>query len=235
MCGAVGEAGVRVIVIGHGMAGAKFVDQLAARDPDGRIAVTVLGAEAHPAYNRALLSGMVAGHYRVDDIRLADPPPGVDLRTGVEVTAIDRDQHEVHASDDSRTRYDALVLATGGQARIPLLDGLRTDGGDLLAGVAVFRTLDDCQRILAAADQARRAVVLGGGLLGVEAARGLRARGLEVDLIHGESHLMERQLDPTAGRVLARTLQALGVEIRLGARPMGSWAASRVARAGCAQ
>lgn len=217
-----GETGARrrVVVIGHGMAGAKFVDQLAARDPDGRIAVTVFGAEPHPAYNRALLSGMVAGQYRLDDIRLGDPPPGVDLRSGVEVTAIDRGRHEVQASDGSRIPYDELVLATGGQARIPPLDGLRTDAGDLLAGVAVFRTLDDCQRIMSAADQARRAVVLGGGLLGVEAARGLRARGLDVELVHAEAHLMQRQLDPAAGRVLARTLRALGIGVRLDAGPV---------------
>nr|BFE80111.1 hypothetical protein GCM10020093_027120 [Planobispora longispora] len=117
-------------------------------------------------------------------------------RPGVEVTAIDREAQVVVTADGEREPYDVLVLATGSEAVVPPVPG---------AGRAIaFRTLDDCQAILEAAGTARRAVVVGGGLLGIEAARGLAGRGLPVTLLHLAGHLMERQLDPEAGMVLGR-------------------------------
>lgn len=207
---------MRVVVVGHGMAGSRVVEQIRARSTT--IPVTVLGAERCPAYNRVLLSNVLAGKVTADEIRLAGTKdPATTVRTGVTVTGLDRAARVVVADDGSRTRYDVLVLATGSQPVVPPLPGLVRDGA-LVPGAAVFRTVEDCQAILAAARHARRAVVLGGGLLGLEAARGLAARGLSVEVVHLAGHLMERQLDPAAGRVLARTVAGLGVGVRVAAR-----------------
>ncbi|MEU8803412.1 FAD-dependent oxidoreductase [Spirillospora sp. NPDC048819] len=210
--GAGGRAGI--VVVGNGMAGARFVGELRARDR--RTPVTVFGAEPQPPYNRVLLSNVLAGMTRPDHIGLVDAAwyasHGVDARLGVEVTRVDRAAKAVHAADGTVTPYETLVLATGSTAFIPPMPGLR-DG--LPRGALVFRTLDDCRRISELADSARSAVVVGGGLLGIEAARGLMGRGLDVTVLHLAGHLMERQLDPAAGKVLARTLASLGIATRM--------------------
>src|SRR5690606_19771550 len=118
---------------------------------------------------------------------------------------------------DGRTvPYDSLVLATGCRAWIPPVEGLCTDDGAPADGVAVFRTLDDCERILGSVRPGAPVAVLGGGLLGLETARGLAGRGHPVTVVHPESHLMERQLDPPAGRTLARVLSGFGIAFRIG-------------------
>src|SRR5690606_13768858 len=210
-----GEA--RIVVVGNGMAGSRFVTELRSRDP--RVPVTVFGAEPQRPYNRVMLSDVLAGTARPDHIGLVDAAwyasHGVDARLGVEVTRIDRAAKTVHASDGTVTRYGTLVLATGSTAFVPPIPGLR-DGPP--EGALAFRTLEDCRRISALAESARRAVVVGGGLLGVEAARGLAGRGLEVTVLHLAGHLMERQLDAAAGGVLARTLARLGISVRLHAQ-----------------
>jgi assimilatory nitrate reductase electron transfer subunit len=208
----------RVVVVGNGMAGARVVEEIRARDPG--VAVTVFGAEPDGAYNRILLSNVLAGQARVDDIALTTArwyhTHEVDLRLGVEVTGIDRTARVVHSGDGRRVRYDVLVLATGSRPVVPPVGGLRDGTGRLLPGAHVFRTLDDCRRLVAAAGEPRPAVVVGGGLLGLEAARGLAGRGLPVRVVHRAAHLMERQLDPLAGAVLARTVRALGIDVHLG-------------------
>ncbi|GAB3963595.1 hypothetical protein GCM10027615_04340 [Plantactinospora veratri] len=202
----------RVVIVGHGMAGARLAAELSARLGDAKI--TVLGAELHRAYNRIMLSSLLAGKVDESGVELAETAGhGIDVRPGVEVTAVDRASRTVTTGQGDLIGYDHLVLATGGRALVPPLAGL--DRERLPDRVAVFRTLDDCRRILAAAAGARRALVLGGGLLGLEAARGLAARGLDVHVVHPVGHLMERQLDPAAGAVLARTLAALGVTTHL--------------------
>lgn len=202
----------RVVIVGNGMAGARLAGELHARAGDRK--VTVLGAEPHRAYNRILLSTLLGGRIDEPDVELTEAAGhGIDLRTGVPVTAVDRSAREVRTDDGERISYDHLVLATGARAVVPPLPGL--DPADLPERVIPFRTLDDCRRILAAADGARSALVLGGGLLGLEAARGLSARGLATTVVHPRGHLMERQLDPTAGGVLAGTLAGLGVTIQL--------------------
>ena len=200
---------MRVIVIGHGMAGARVAGELRSRGDD--VKVTVFSAESHQPYNRILLSTLLAGKVGEDDLTLTAPAAGTDVRLGVPVTRIDRARRVVITPDDEY-EYDALVLATGARAVRPRLDGLDRPG------VHVFRTLDDCRGITADAATARRAVVLGGGMLGVEAARGLVGRGLDVTVVHSGQHVMDRQLDPDAGAVLTRTLAALGVLVRPGAR-----------------
>ncbi|MET7374168.1 FAD-dependent oxidoreductase [Micromonospora arida] len=208
----------RVVIVGNGMAGARLAGELHAREGDRK--VTVLGAEPHRAYNRILLSTLLAGRIDEPDVELTEAAGhSVDLRSGVPVTAVDRSAREVRTDDGERIGYDHLVLATGARAVVPPLPGL--DPANLPERVVPFRTLDDCRRILAAADGARSALVLGGGLLGLEAARGLAARGLATTVVHPREHLMERQLDPTAGAVLAGTLAGFGVTVQLGVSATG--------------
>lgn len=210
----------RVVVIGHGMVGARFVEGVRRRDPSGvRVRLTVLGAEPRPAYNRVLLSTVLAGGLSARSVELH--PPGwaarhrVDLRLGVAAVGIDPVRREVECSDGAVERYDELVLATGSRAWLPPVAGL-ADGDVPAEGVAAFRDLDDCERILAMARPGARFAVLGGGLLGCEAARGLAGRGVRVTLLHPVGHLMERQLDPGASEVLGGALERLGIEVRLG-------------------
>ncbi|MGI8537666.1 MAG: FAD-dependent oxidoreductase [Mycobacteriales bacterium] len=214
-----GAASRHVVVVGNGMAGARFVDELCRRDPTA--GVTVFGAEDRPAYNRVLLSDVLAGKRRHDEIALAEAPGRVVQRRGTAVRSIDRAARTVLADDGSTTAYDALVLATGSTAMVPPVQGIAGPDGLLLAGVHVFRTLDDCAAITLAARKARTAVVVGGGLLGLEAARGLLRPGLQVDVVHGMGHLMETQLDPTGGAVLRRAVEALGVGVHLGSFAAG--------------
>lgn len=215
------SARLRLVVVGNGMAGSRFVQELRRRDIDSRWQVTVVGDEPHAAYNRVLLSSVLAGTASPASIRLSAPPrsgeSAVDVITGVAVVDIDRAARTVTTSDGRQLAYDVLVLATGSRAVVPPITGLRRDDGTLINGAAVFRTLDDCDRILELARGADRAVVLGGGLLGLEAARGLAGRGLAIDLVHREPFLMERQLDGGAGAVLARTVGDLGVRVQVDA------------------
>ncbi len=203
----------RVVIIGNGMAGARLVDELLRRDPT--LSVTVVGAEEQPAYNRVLLSDVLAGKRQSADIALPGPREAV-RRLGQRVTQIDRAARTVTMSDATVLPYDALVLATGSTAVVPPVHGIAGPSGMLLPGVFVFRTLADCAAIADAAGRARRAVVVGGGLLGLEAARGLLQHGLSVDIVHGMGHLMDVQLDALGGAVLRRSVEALGVGVHLG-------------------
>lgn len=213
---------MKVVIVGYGMAGSRLASELRSRNTD--IKITVLGAEPHRAYNRILLSNVLAGKMAESDVGLVEVAGhGLDLRAGVTVTAIDRDARTVTTrpagqragTAEDIEEYDHLVLATGSRALVPPLTGL--DRENLPDRVAVFRTLDDCRRILAMAAGARTALVLGGGLLGLEAARGLATRGLRVRVVHAVGHLMERQLDPQASAVLVRTLADLGITAHLDA------------------
>jgi assimilatory nitrate reductase electron transfer subunit len=207
---------VRVVVVGYGMAGSRLVAEVHARDPD--IDVTVVGAEPHQAYNRILLSNLLAGKAAEVEVRLTESAGRrVTRKLGLTVTGIDRAGRLVTTSAGERLPYDRLVLATGAQAVLPPIKGLVCDDGSLPDRVASFRTLDDCRRILGLADRAASALVLGGGLLGLEAARGLAARGLAVTVLHPLGHLMERQLDRSAGAMLADALAGLGVRAELDA------------------
>lgn len=203
----------RVVVVGNGMAGSRLADDVLRRDPSTD--VLVYGAEARPAYNRVLLSDVLSGRRADDEIELAGHPGAV-RRLGVSVTRIDRGARVVHAADGSATTYDDLVLATGSTPVVPPVQGIAGAGGVLIEGVHVFRTVEDCAAITATARRARTAVVVGGGLLGLEAARGLLRHGLRVEIVHGSAHLMEQQLDPLGGQVLRRAVEALGVGVHLG-------------------
>lgn len=194
------------------MVGARFVDEVRRRDPDGtRVRLTVLGAEARPAYNRVLLSTVLAGGLTPAAITLPAPArTRLSLRTGVAAAGIDPVQRVVHASDGAAVPYDDVVLATGSRAFLPAIPGLDDPSA------TAFRDLDDCERIIALARPGTRIAVLGGGLLGCEAARGLAARGVPVTLLHPGPHLMERQIDGGGGAVLAAAMARLGIDVRLG-------------------
>ncbi|MFB6427239.1 NAD(P)/FAD-dependent oxidoreductase [Streptomyces microflavus] len=200
------ESALPVVVIGAGMAGAR----LAARVPGA----TVVGEERHAPYNRVLLADVLAGRYAPDVIAL----PATEVRRGVRAVRIDRADRLVHCDDGSVLHYGRLVLATGSNPVLPPLRGL---GDTLPDGVHPFRTLDDALALRAAVRPGVRAVVIGGGLLGVSAARALAECGAQVVLAQQGEHLMERQLDPEAAALLRTHLEALGVEVHTECRVRG--------------
>ena len=218
-----------MVIVGGGMAGARLARHLGTEHGTGP-AVTVLAEEPHPAYNRVLLADVLAGRYPAEVIRLPRPGPGVTWRSGVRVTRLDRAARRVHCADGSTVAYDTLVLATGAA---PVLPPLLRDGPPVLPEhVHAFRTLDDClalDRALTRPTRATgreegatpdppRAVVIGGGLLGVLAAQALTRRGARVLLAHQGEHLMERQLDPGAAALLRAHLAAGGIEVHTACR-----------------
>lgn len=205
---------LRLVVIGNGMAGCRAVEEVLKRDPD-RYAVTIFGAEPRVNYNRIMLSPVLAGEKAFEDIVINDEAwyrdNGITLHAGRAVTAIDPAARKVFA-EGLEVGYDKLILATGSDPfRLPL------PGGDL-KGVVTFRDLDDVNAMLAASARPEaRAVVIGGGLLGLEAAYGLARRGMAATVVHLMDVLMERQLDESAGYLLREALADRGVDTVLGA------------------
>lgn len=207
-------AAERLVVIGNGMAGCRAVEEILARDP-ARYAVTIFGAEPRVNYNRIMLSPVLAGEKSFADIVINGPEwyadNGIVLVSGDPVVAIDRERQAVVARSGRTEPYDRLLIATGSDPVI-----IPVPGHDL-SGVVTFRDLDDVARMLAAAEQGGRAVVIGGGLLGLEAAHGLALRGMQVTVIHLMPTLMERQLDEAAGYLLKSELERRGQTIVTGA------------------
>lgn len=210
----------RLIVIGNGMAGARFVEDLVARNGRDRFEITVFGDEPCGNYNRILLSNVVAGSSEPKDIFLNPiewyQRNGVLLHAGVRVWAVDRANKVVSAAGGFKHDYDHLVFATGSKPFVPPVEGLRNENGRFKDGIFVFRTLDDALQIIGRAANARKAVVLGGGLLGLEAARGLVNLSLEVHVVELMSYPMAVQLDSAAGAILRATLEDLGIRFHLG-------------------
>jgi nitrite reductase (NADH) large subunit len=210
----------RLVVIGNGMAGAKFVQELVARGGPQQFDIVVFGEEPYGNYNRILLSGVLAGSYGPKDILLNSiewyAENGVKLHAGVRVESVNRTERIVSAVGGIQEPYDRIVFAAGSRPFVPPIAGLTITGGRFLSGVFVFRTLDDAVEIMNRAREARKAVVLGGGLLGLEAARGLLNRGLEVHVVELMPHLMAVQLDSPAGGVLRSTLEKMGIRFHLG-------------------
>src|SRR6187549_3534063 len=187
----------RLIVIGNGMAGARLVEDLIQRGGRERFEMIVFGDEPCGNYNRILLSSVLSGSHKPDDIFINPTSwyaaSGVTLHAGKLVERIDLGERLVHAAGGVSEQYDTLVIATGSSPLIPPIANLRNEDGRFKEGVFVFRTLDDCHRIMSCAARAKRAAVIGGGLLGLEAARGLLHQGLETHVVHLMSHLMEAQ------------------------------------------
>ncbi|MCZ8380830.1 nitrite reductase large subunit NirB [Mycobacterium sp. CPCC 205372] len=211
----------RLVVVGNGMAGVRAIEEILARGGGKMFDITVFGDEPYGNYNRILLSNVLAGSQDVEadagEIYLnaldwyADN--GIELRAGVRVVRIDRFARLVYADDGTVLHYDDLVLATGSRSFFPPMTGLWADDTTLTDGVFGFRTLDDCMGMIDEAQHRTRAVVIGGGLLGLEAARGLQNRGLAVDVVHAGPVLMNAQLDVTAGAILRRSVEALGITV----------------------
>jgi nitrite reductase (NADH) large subunit len=198
----------RLVVVGNGMAAMRTIEELLRRDPR-RYDITVIGAEPHPNYNRIMLSSVLAGEKTVEDI-VINPydwyvENRVELLTGETVTAIDPAAKTVTLSAGGTRGYDKLLLATGSKPLAPPIPGLG------LPGVHAFRDIADVDAMVAASGQYHRAVVIGGGLLGLEAAWGLKRRGMAVAVVHLMPTLMERQLDKAAGELLQRDLDARGI------------------------
>ena len=210
----------QLVVIGNGMAGARFVEEMVALGAQAVYDITVVGEEDCGNYNRILLSGVLSGTHRAEDIFINPAgwyaANGVTLHTGVRVIGIDRKGRTAYGAGGLLLPYDKLVIATGSSPFVPTMDGLITDDGGYKKGAFVFRTLRDCREIMDyAGGGAQRAAVIGGGLLGLEAARGLLNRGLEVDVIHLMGWLMDQQLDPQSGDLLQRKLEGPGVRFHL--------------------
>jgi NAD(P)H-dependent nitrite reductase large subunit len=213
----------KLVIIGNGMAGARLAEDVLARGGRELFDIVMFGDEPYGNYNRILLSGVLSGSHDPKDIFINPlawyETNGVKLRAGSRVTAIDREAKRVVSENGVIESYDHLVIATGSSPFIPPLEGLSAAGDESQSsfkqGVFVFRTLDDCEAIMNYAGSGKRAVVIGGGLLGLEAARGLLNLGAEVHVVHLMSHLMEVQLDAPAGAALKRSMEAMGVKVHL--------------------
>jgi len=203
-----------LVVIGNGMAGCRAVEEILARDA-GRYRITIFGAEPHVNYNRIMLSPLLAGDKSFDDIVINDAAwyadNAIDLVTSDPVVAIDRQAQTVTARSGRVESYDRLILATGSDPFI-----IPVPGHDL-SGVVTFRDMDDVGAMLRAANTGGDAVVIGGGLLGLEAAHGLSLRGMKVTVLHIMPTLMERQLDEAAGWLLKEELERRGQTVLTGA------------------
>ncbi|UEA60278.1 nitrite reductase large subunit NirB [Gordonia otitidis] len=217
-----------LVVVGNGMAGARTIEEIIARGGASQFAITVFGDEPYGNYNRIALSHVLAGTDAPDDIYLNTVDwyrdNDIDLRAGVRVVRIDPYAKVVLADDGSRVGYDKLVIATGSRAFFPPIDGLWVDDTTLLGGVFGFRSLDDTNAIIEHAGDATHAAVIGGGLLGLEAAYGLHGRGLDATVVHSGPILMNAQLDDTGGAVLRSAIESTGLEVVTGKRTTHAYA-----------
>ena len=209
----------QLVMIGNGMAGVRTLEELLKIAPD-LYDITVFGAEPHPNYNRILLSPVLAGEQTLDEIVLNDwswyEDHGITLHAGKTVTAVDRVRRIVRASDgqggEIEAAYDRLIMATGSNPFMLPIPGRE------LQGVLAYRDIADTQAMIDAATRYRHAVIIGGGLLGLEAANGLMKRGMTVSVVHVAPWLMERQLDEVAGKLLQQSLEQRGMKFLIGAQ-----------------
>ena len=208
---------LKLVLIGNGMAGVRTLEELLRIAPD-RCEITVFGAEPHPNYNRILLSPVLAGEQTLDEIILNPlewyAAHGIQLHLGARVTDVNRARRRVRAETADgqviEAGYDRLLIATGSTPFIPPLPGRE------LEGVLSYRDIADTEAMIEAARTHRHAVVIGGGLLGLEAANGLMLRGMEVTVVHLAPWLLDRQLDPHAAGLLQQSLESRGLRFRVG-------------------
>ncbi|XOK62249.1 nitrite reductase large subunit NirB [Paenibacillus elgii] len=202
----------KLVLVGNGMAGVNVIEHLLKLAP-GNYEITIFGSEPHPNYNRILLSYVLAGDSSVEDIVIHPwdwyKANGITLYTGHTVTAIDTQTRTVTSDQGVTVAYDKLILATGSNPFMLPLPGADKEG------VMAYRTIRDCEMMIDAAKKYKKAVVIGGGLLGLEAARGFLNLGMKVDVVHIGDTLMERQLDRTASKLLQEALEAQGMNFLL--------------------
>ncbi|AJY76015.1 nitrite reductase large subunit NirB [Paenibacillus beijingensis] len=202
----------KLVMIGNGMAGVRAIEHLIKLAPDS-YEITIFGAEPHPNYNRIMLSTVLAGGSSMDEIIINDlqwyEDNRIRLYTGEPVVKIDSANRKVISRSGIEAEYDKVIIATGSKAFILPIPGADKEG------VIGFRDIADCETMMDASKTYRKAAVIGGGLLGLEAARGLLNLGMDVTVIHINGHLMDRQLDEPSGRMLQRELEAQGMKFLL--------------------
>lgn len=224
----------RLVVVGNGMSGARALEEILARGGGDQFTITVFGDEPYGNYNRILLSEVLANaageavdnadaDAQDDDELFLNPrgwydENGIDLRAGVRIVRIDRPSKVVLGDDGSVTPYDVLVLATGSRSFFPPIEGMWRSNTELTPGVFGFRSLDDAHGMLRHVRGRSSAVVIGGGLLGLEAAAGLQAHGVAVHVVHPTEVLMNQQLEAEASKVLRSKLQDMGMHMHLGVK-----------------
>jgi len=207
----------KLVLIGNGMAGAKLLEELMASCPD-KYDISVFGNEPYGNYNRIMLSPLLSGEKTLQEIMVLDRPwyeeHGIALHVGIEkaITHLDRTEKIVTTRDGQKTAYDRLIIATGSQPFILPIEGKQ------LNGVMSFRDISDVEKMLKACDQYKKAVVIGAGLLGLEAAMGLCGRGMDVTVVHSNVVPLNRQLDIEAGELLQQELQARGLNFKMNAK-----------------
>ncbi|HKO87317.1 MAG TPA: FAD-dependent oxidoreductase, partial [Burkholderiales bacterium] len=203
---------MKLVMVGNGMAGVRTLEELLKLSPD-LYDITVFGAEPHPNYNRILLSPVLAGEMTIQDIMLNDldwyKDHNIKLHLNKKVVKIDRRARKVIAEDGTEENYDRLLLATGSNPFMLPIPGAN------LEGVLSYRDIQDTDAMIEASQKYKNAVVIGGGLLGLEAANGLKLRGMNVTVVHLMDWLMERQLDKTAADMLKRSLEHKGLHFLL--------------------
>lgn len=205
---------IKLVVVGNGMAGVRCVEEILKLDPE-RFQITIFGSEPRPNYNRILLSKVLQGNSSMDEIVINDwswyEENGIALFTGETVVRIRKEEKLVETQSGIRMSYDILIIATGSSPFMPPIEGIRKPG------VIAFRNMDDCRVMMEYAGKYRKAAVIGGGLLGLEAARGLLHLGMETDVIHNAPYLMNRQLDFMSAELLRKELEEQGMRFRLNA------------------
>ncbi len=203
---------MKLVMIGNGMAGVRTLEEVLKLSPE-LYDITVFGAEPYANYNRIMLSPVLCGEQSIKDIMLNDvdwyAENGIQLHLNKKIIKIDRRARKVFAEDGTQAAYDRLIMATGSNPVILPIPGAN------LKGVVSFRDIHDVDAMVEASGKFKHAVVIGGGLLGLEAANGLKARGMEVSVVHLSPWLMERQLDETAARMLQKNLEARGLNFLL--------------------
>lgn len=207
----------KLAIIGNGMGTCRLLDELVARGGHERYEISVYGDEPGGAYNRIMLGKVLGGE--APDAIVTKPPEwydrhGMRLVANTRVKRLDTRKKEVESEDGQSRRYDLAVLATGSQPLVPPLEGMLGEDGELRPGAFVYRTIGDCLRMRAHARPGDSAVVVGGGLLGLEAAKVLSDRGLHVTVVHVAQVLMNAQLDKIGGEMLARQIEQTGIFVR---------------------
>jgi nitrite reductase (NADH) large subunit len=209
----------KLVVIGNGMAGARAVEEVLARGGGEQFDIVMFGDEVYGNYNRILLSNLLNGSQTQDDI-LINPldwyrENGIKLHSGERVEAVDRAAKVVVSNNGVREHYDKLLIATGSRAFIPPMAGAYASEGKLKPGVFGYRTIDDCAAIVEYAKKSKVVVTIGGGLLGLEAARAMTVLGCQSHVVHLAGHLLEMQLDTTAGAILKKAMEGMGIQVHL--------------------
>ncbi|MCG7407295.1 nitrite reductase large subunit NirB [Paenibacillus sp. ACRRX] len=214
----------KLVVIGNGMAGMNAIEQLLKLTD--RYEIIVIGAEPHPNYNRIMLSYVLEGSKSIDDIIINNrewyASAGIQLITGCKAVRLDTTLQQVIMEDGSATAYDRVLIATGSNPFILPVPG------STLEGVIGFRSIEDCDSMMEAAKQYKKAAVIGGGLLGLEAAKGLVQLGMDVTVVHLPDYLMERQLDVPSAKMLQQELERQGLKFALGKQTTALTGSTRV-------